>query len=70
MSFAKKISKSIGKDIIQNLSHKYNQKFLDHAKQSATDVLETASKRSIQKIAEATDDLIDNTIDDKVAKNS
>ena len=56
--------------MIQNLSYKYNQKFLDHGKQSATNVLETASKRSIQKIAEAADDLINNTIDDKVAKNS
>ena len=56
--------------MIQNLSYKYNQKFLDHGKQSATNVLETVPKRSIQKIAEAADDLINNTIDDKVAKNS
>ena len=31
------------------------QKPLDHAKQSATDVFETVSKRAIQKTAEATD---------------
>ena len=32
----------------ENLSSKYSQKLLDHAKQSATDALKTASKRAIQ----------------------
>ena len=31
------------------LSSKYRQKLLDHAKQSARDILETASKRAIKK---------------------
>ena len=35
------------------------QKLLDHGKQSAADVIKTASKRAIQK-TEATGDLIDN----------
>ena len=54
LSFAKKRRKNIGK----NLSCKYSQKILDQAKQSATDVLKTASKRVVQKISETTDDLI------------
>ena len=41
---------------------KYSQKPLDHAKQSATDALGTASKRAIQKTAETTGDLISNKI--------
>ena len=32
----------------KNLSSQYSQKLLDHAKQSATDALKTASKRAIQ----------------------
>ena len=38
------------------------QKLLHHIKQSATDVLETSSKRVIQKTAETTGDLIANNI--------
>ena len=56
LSFAKNMGKSIGKNISKNLSGKYNQKFLDHDKQSATDALKTNSKKTIQKIAEATGD--------------
>ena len=35
--------------ISKNLNSKHSQKLLDHAKQSATDALKTASKRAIQK---------------------
>ena len=49
LSFAKNISKSIGKDISKNLNGKYSQKRLDHAKQSAIDALKTTSKIIIQK---------------------
>ena len=42
----------------KNLSNKYSQKLLDSAKKSATDAIKTASKRAIQKTAEATGDLI------------
>ena len=38
---------------------KYNQKRLDHAKQSTTDALKTAWKRAVQKRAKDTGDLID-----------
>ena len=67
------MGKNIGKNISKNLSRKYNQKPLDHAKKSATDAFETDSKRAIQKIAEATDDLIGKKIKNrntKVSKNS
>ena len=47
MSSAKIMEKTIGKNIDRNLSNKYSQKLLDHAKQSATHSLKTASKRSI-----------------------
>ena len=57
LSFAKNMGKSIGKNLSKMLSGKYYQKFLDHAKQSATDALETTSKIVIQKTAEATGDL-------------
>ena len=40
------------------MSGKGSQKLLDHAKQSATDVLKTTSKKVIQKTAEATGYLI------------
>ena len=49
-------AKSIGK----NLSNKYGRKRLDSAKKSAKDAIRTASKRAIQKTAEATGDLIGN----------
>ena len=49
---------------------KYNQKLLNHAKQSATDALKTSSKRVIQKTAEATGDLIGTEIANKIAKIS
>ena len=49
---------------------KYSQKLLDHAKQSTTYALKTASKRPIQKTAETTGDVIGNKIADKIKKVS
>ena len=43
---------------------------IEHAKTSATDALKTASKRAIQKTAEATEDLIDNKIADQITNSS
>ena len=57
-SFAKSMGKS--------LSNKYGQELLDSAKKSTTDTIKTASKRTIQKTAEATGDLIGNKIADKI----
>ena len=61
LSFAKNMGKS--------LSNKYSQKRLDSAKKSTTDAIKTASKRAIQKTAEATD-LIGNKIADKITSVS
>ena len=41
------------------------KKILDHAKESATDALKTASKRLISKTAAATDYLICNKVSEK-----
>ena len=46
LSFAKNMGKS--------LSRKYGQKCFDSAKKYTTDAIKTASKRAIQKTAEAT----------------
>ena len=62
LSFAKNMGKS--------LSNKYGQKLLDSAKKYTTDAIKTASKRAIQKTAEATDDLIGNEIADKITSAS
>ena len=59
MSFAKNMSKDV--------SSKYSQKLLGSDKKSTTDVIKTASKRVIQKTAEATGDLIGNKIADKIS---
>ena len=52
--------------VTKNLSNKHNQNFLDSAKKSTTDAIKTASKREIQKTAEATSDLISYKIADKI----
>ena len=60
------MGKNIAKNISKNLIGKYSQKFLGHAKKSATDACKTYSKRIIRKKAEATGDLIGNKIDNKI----
>ena len=52
------------------MSNKCSQKHVDTAKKSATDVIKTASKRGIQKPAEATGDLVGNKIADKITSAS
>ena len=59
-------AKNVGKD----LSDKYGQKLLNSAKKSTTDVIKTASKRAIQKTAEATGVLIGNKIADEITSVS
>ena len=53
LSLAKYKEKNLGKNIIKNLTSKYCPKLFDRGKKSATDALKTASKRAIQKTAEA-----------------
>ena len=61
---------SFAKNMGKNLSEKYGQKLLDKTKKSTTDAIKTASKRAIQKIAEANCDLTDNKIADKITSVS
>ena len=55
---------SFAKNMGKHLSNKYSQKLLDTAKKSTTDAIKTASKRAIQKTAEAPGNLIGNRIAD------
>ena len=52
------------------MSNKYSQKLVDTTKTSATDSIKTASRRAIQKTAEATGDLIGSKITDKITSAS
>ena len=45
-----------------NMSNKFSKKLLHIAKKSTADAIKSASKRAIQKTAEATGDLIGNKI--------
>ena len=56
LSFARNIGTHVAK-VAKNMSNKYSQKLVATAKKSATDAMKTASKRAIQKTAEATGDL-------------
>ena len=60
---------SFTKSIVKNLSNRYRQK-LDSAKKSTMDAIKTASKRVIQKTAEATGDLNGNKIADEITNAS
>ena len=70
LSFATTMSKNVCKIISKNVSAKNSKKLLDHAKQSATDSLETVLKRWIQKTAESIEDLIVTKIANKITKVS
>ena len=61
---------SFAKNIGENVSNRYSQKLVDSAKKSPTDAIKIASKRVIQKTAEATVDLIGNKIADKITSVS
>ena len=69
MSIARIVARNVAKNISKILSGKYSQKLLDHAKQPSTDTLKTAWQRAIQKMAEATCDLIGNKIADKLQED-
>ena len=68
LSFAKNKDTHATK-VAKNLSSKYSQK-LDSAEKSTTDTIKTASKRAVQKTAEAKGDLIGNKIADKITNAS
>ena len=52
--------------VAKNMRSKYSQKLFDSNKKSGGDAIKTASKRAIQKTAEATSDLIGNKIADQI----
>ena len=54
----------------KRLSNKNGQKLFDSAKKSTIDAIKTASKRAIQKTAEATNDLIGDKIAHKITSVS
>ena len=57
---------SFAKNIGKNLSNKNSQEIIFTAKKDTTDAIKTASKRAIQKTAEAMGDLIGNKIAEKI----
>ena len=69
LSFARNIGTHAAK-AAKNMSNKYSQKLVATAKKSATDAIETASKRAIQETAVATGDLVGNKIADKITSAS
>ena len=69
LSFAKNMGTHATK-VAKNLNNKYGQKLNDTAKKSARDALKIASKRAIQKTAEATGDLVGNTIATRITSIS
>ena len=69
LSFARSIGTHATK-VAKNKSSEYSQKIADTAKKSATDAINTASKRAIQKTVEATTDLVGNKIADKITSTS
>ena len=54
----------------RSMSNKYGKKLVDTAKKVATDAIRTASKRAIQKTAEAKGDVVGNKIADKITSVS
>ena len=61
---------SFTKSMCKNLSNKYCHKLLDSVKKLTTTAIRAASKRLMQTKAEATGDLIDNKIADKITSAS
>ena len=57
LSFARNIGTHATK-VAKNMSNEYGGKFADTAKKSAANAIKTASKRAIQKTADATGDLV------------
>ena len=69
LSFSRNLGAHTTK-VAKNLNNKYGQKLADSAKTSSTDALKIAGKRAIQKTAEATGDLVGNTIVNKITSIS
>ena len=65
LSFARNLRTHATK-VAKNVNNKYGQKLADSAEKSATDAFKIASKRAIQRTAEATGDLVSSTIANKI----
>ena len=61
---------SFAKNMGTHLNNKYIYKLLDSTEKSTTGVIKTASKKATEKKAEATGDLIDNKIANKITSGS
>ena len=59
---------NISKSISKNVSSKFSQKRIDHAKHFTINWIKATSKRVIQKTAQETGDLIGNKIVDKITR--
>ena len=71
LSFTKSVCKNLCKNISTNLSGKYNQKILDHTKQSGNRYTCNFFKKSlISKTAKDFGDFIGNEITDKITRVS
>ena len=68
VSFVKNMGTHATK-VAKNLSNKYSQKLIDSTNKSTTYAIKSASKRVIQKTAEAAGDLIGNEIATEEANN-
>ena len=68
LSFAKIMGTHANK-VAKNLNNKYCQKLVNTAKKSATDALQIAGKRAIQKTAETSGNLVGNFIADKTTSS-
>ena len=68
--FAKNIGKSLSNKYAATSATNVAQKLIDSAKKCKTDAIKTASKRAIQKTAEATGVLTGNKIADKITSVS
>ena len=69
LSFARTLGTHATK-IAKNINDKYGQKLADSAKKSGTDAFKITSKRAIQKTPEATGDLVNNAIANKITSIS
>ena len=63
----RKYSKGYGfLPLVRKFGNKYGKRLMDTATKTGIDAAKTASKRVVQKTAEATEDLIGNKIADKI----
>ena len=69
LSFARNTGAHVTK-VSKTLNNKYGQKLVDTAKKICNRCLKTAGKIAIQKTAEATGDLVGNTIANKITSIS